>query len=669
MNRAERAALLRAEIERHNRLYHHEDSPEISDTEYDRLFQELVEIEAQDPSLQTPDSPTLRVGSQPSEGFEEHSHLLPMLSLDNAFGEDELRAFDERVKKGLETEDEIEYEIELKFDGLSLSLTYVDGLLVTGATRGDGTTGENITENVRTIRDIPLRLRNGPMGSVEIRGEAVMFKSVFDDLNRTRVEAGEQAFANPRNAAAGGMRQLDSRLAAERKLSFFAYGIGAGDAPGDGTQLGMLQALTEMGFPNRADAMVFKGVKPLMERIAAIIDSRPDLHYGIDGCVIKVNNLADQVKLGSTARGPRWAIAYKFPSEQAFTVLNEVTWQVGRTGVVTPVAELEPVFVGGVTISRATLHNMEEMERKDVRPGDTVIVQRAGDVIPEVVGPVLAKRSESACLAAAPTQCPACGTELTSEEDQVALRCPNKRACPDQLQTGLAHFASRTAMDIEGLGEKQIERFLQEGLITDIASIYRLHEHEEALKEMDRMGEQSIANLLEGIEKSKSQPLARLIFGIGIRQVGSRTSVDLAREFGSLAGLAAASEDDLIEVDEIGPKIAAEISEWFDEDENRSLVTDLQKLGLNPTQEKPEADGLLAGQIIVFTGKLEIKTRKEAEELVQSLGGKASGSVSAKTTLLVAGPGAGSKLKKAQDLGVEVTTEEEFFSRLPEEEA
>jgi DNA ligase (NAD+) len=664
---SDRAAWLRQEIERHNRLYHQHDQPEISDSEFDALLSELKALEDADPTLRTPDSPTLRIGSAPKEGFEQHQHAAPMLSLDNAFGEDELKAFDTKIKRFLDSEDEIEYEVELKFDGLSLSMTYEDGLLTIGTTRGDGETGEVVTENVRTIFDIPLRFQGDSTGPIEVRGEAVMFKDVFAELNAKRAAADEQVFANPRNAAAGGIRQLDSRLAAERRLSFFAYGIGGDPSQLAETQFGLLEWLESLGFRKREDATICQGIDEVYQRVQEIENQRADLPFGIDGCVIKVNSVALQAQLGYTAKGPRWATAYKFAAEQAFTTLNEISWQVGRTGVVTPVAELEPVHVGGVTISRATLHNIEELERKGVRVGDTVIVQRAGDVIPEVVGPVLDKRPPDSKPPQPPARCPACETELVTVEGQVALRCPNSRICPDQIQTRLEHFVSRKAMDIDGLGEKQIERFLEDGLIQDIPSIYRLKEHEETLLEMERMGEQSVANLLAAIEESKTQPLDRLIFGLGIRHIGERTAADLAREFGSLDGLAHASEDELNDVPDIGPIVAGSICEWFDEDENQALVADLRESEINPSVvEKVAEGGRFDGMVVVFTGKLERFGRSEAEKMVVENGGKASGSVSKKTTLLVAGPGAGSKLKKAEELGVEVMTEDQFLASYPE---
>ncbi len=665
---ADRAAQLRDELERHNRLYYQAEAPEISDSEYDALFHELKALEEAHPELRTPDSPTQRVGASPLEGFEQHRHGAPMLSLENVFGEEELQDFDRRIKRFLETEEEITYEAEIKFDGLSMSLTYVDGVLEIGTTRGDGEVGEVVTQNVKLMPTVPLKLKNPVPGRIEIRGEVIMTKAVFEYLNQERSEAGLQVFVNPRNAASGGMRQLDPKLVKKRRLSFFAYGVGQVENPDEipRSQMELMQWLEAQGFPKRDDPRLCTGVAELLAYVAEVQERRADLPYGIDGCVIKVDDTRLQEQLGSTARGPRWAAAYKFPAEQAFTKLEGVGFQVGRTGVITPVAELEPVFVGGVTVSRATLHNFEEVAKKDVRVGDTVIVQRAGDVIPEVVGPVLEKRPKDAVVPEPPEKCPMCETPLVREEGFVALRCPNKRGCPGQIQTQLEHFASRHAMDIDGLGAKQIERFLQESFITDIPSIFRLHEKKDQLLALDRMGEQSVANLLAAIEDVKTRPLDRLIFGLGIRFVGERTAQDLAQEFGSLEALRECTYDQLVEVPDIGPRTASEIEEWFAEQENIELLNQLKEVGVKPTEPEKPTDDAFAGQTFVFTGKLEQFERSKAEALVQKMGGKASGSVSAKTTYIVAGPGAGSKLEKAEKLGVQVLSETEFLAMLPE---
>jgi DNA ligase (NAD+) len=667
MRPEERAAWLRAEIERHNRLYYVEERPEISDDEYDRLFHELKQLEEEDPSLQTPDSPTLRVGAAPVESFGTVRHRLPMLSLDNAFGEGEIRAFDERVRRFLALSDEIEYAAELKYDGLSVSLLYQGSLLVRAATRGDGTTGEEVTANARTVGGVPLRLASPFEGELEVRGEIVMFKSDFEELNRQRLAAGEQPFVNPRNAASGGMRQLDSRLTAQRRLRFLAYGLGFVEEEGElpDTHLGRLDWLQALGFPVRPERRACRGIDEVVQFVDEARVNRAELPFGIDGVVIKVNLIALQEELGSTARGPRWAVAAKFPAEQAMTRLVGIGAQVGRTGAVTPVAELDPVFVGGVTVSRATLHNYEDLARKDVRVGDTVIVQRAGDVIPEVVGPVLDRRPADAVPPLPPTQCPICGAELTRDEGMVALRCPNRKGCEAQIQAKIEHFVSRKAMDIEGLGEKQIARFLSLGWLTDIPGIYRLAERKNQMVELDRMGEQSVDNLLAAIEASKGRPLDRFIFALGIRYVGERTAGDLARAFGTLEEFRRATFDRLVVVPDIGPRTASEIEEWLEAEENQALMDGLIAAGVRPSEAGVPTGDHLAGQTVVFTGKLEKMTREEAEALVVRLGGKPSGSVSKSTTLVVAGPGAGSKLEKAEQLGVPVMDEESFLRSLP----
>lgn len=667
MNPAEEAASLRAKLEHHNRLYYQESSPEISDSEYDELFRRLVEIETAHPELRTPDSPTQQVGSAPSKGFAQHRHGIPMLSLDNAFGHEELRAFDDRVRKGL-GRSEVDYLAELKFDGLSISLTYEDGTLVRATTRGDGTTGEVVTDNARTVEGIPGRLRCDTRGRIEVRGEVVMLKSTFAELNEQRLERGEPVFANPRNAAAGGMRQKDSLLTAQRRLNFFAYGIGAADRsiPLPETQSGLAEWLNDCGFPERKDIKLCRTAEDLIRYSDSVLESRASLPFGIDGCVIKVNSLLDQDDLGMTARGPRWAVAYKFPSEQAFTILREIGANVGRTGIVTPVAELEPVYVGGVTVSRATLHNYEELKKKDVRPGDTVIVQRAGDVIPEVVGPVLDKRPEGALAAVVPMTCPVCGTGLIRDEGYVAVKCPNQKGCSAQIASKILHFASRHALDIDGLGEKQVYRYLELGWLKDVPSIYRLGERQEELKSLDRMGELSTQNLIAAIEDSLNRPLDRFIYGLGIPQVGSRTAGDLAREFRTLAAFRVATQEDLIAIPDIGDRTATMIEEWLKDEENQRVLDELAELGVNPTESEAPVGDQFAGKTFVFTGKLERFTREDAEAAVMKFGGKPAGSVSKATSFVVAGPGAGSKLAKAESLKVPVLTEEEFLALLPD---
>ena len=664
MNPAERAASLRHELEEHNYRYYVLDSPSISDTEYDLKFRELVDLESANPELKAPDSPTQRVGSAPLAGFESNRHRVAMLSLDNAFSADELRAWHERNQKAANAE--IHYLCELKFDGASLSLTYENGVLTTATTRGDGVTGEVVTANAKTIRGVALRLRGIDRGTIEVRGEVVMLKSVFDELNSAKQNRGEQLFVNPRNAASGGLRQLDSRLTAARKLNFFAYGIGAAEGVNlPDSQYETLTTIKNWGFPTRAETKLCRSIEEVIQFIDHTSQVRADLPFGIDGVVIKVDDRRIQEDLGFTARGPRWAIAYKFPAEQAFTRLNAISLQVGRTGNVTPVAELEPVFVGGVTVSRATLHNYDDLARKDVREGDWVIVQRAGDVIPEVVGPDLSRRSAEAVPPSPRTHCPACGTELVRPEGLVFLKCPNTKACPAQISTSLQHFVGRKMMDIEGLGEKQIERFLEHGFLTDSASIFRLKQHRESLIGLDRMGEQSVDNLLKAIEDAKSRPLPKLIFALGIPDVGERGAQDLARAFRTLEALRRVKYDDLVALEGFGPKTASQVELWFEDPENQRLIDDLLAAGVSPVEaEAPQSDQF-AGMTFVFTGKLEKFTREDAEATVMRLGGKAAGSVSAKTTYVVAGPGAGSKLAKAEQLGVKVLTEDEYLAMLP----
>lgn len=664
MSPAERAAELRRVIEHHNLRYYVLDSPEISDSEFDRLFRELQEIERVHPELATTDSPTRRVGAPPVDHFPEYRRRVPMLSLDNAFGEVELRAFHDRVTKALG--EEPDYIVELKFDGASISLTYVDGLLEVAATRGNGAVGEAITENARTVRGIPLRLAEPLPGTIDVRGEVVMFKSVFEELNRGRAERGEQVFANPRNAAAGGLRQLDSRLTAARKLNFFGYAIGAAELEGPfaSTQSGTLSRLRTLGFAVSPESRVVHGFDELWEAVQALERRRLSLPFGIDGAVVKIDRLDLQERMGFTSRGPRGAIAYKFAAEQAFTILRGILTQVGRTGTVTPVADLDPVIVGGVTVTRATLHNYEDLLRKDVRTGDTVIVQRAGDVIPEVVGPVLERRVGDPPPPDEPTQCPECETKLIRKAGEVALKCPN-RHCPAQVAAKIRHYVSRGAMDIEGLGEKLIDRFLELGYLSDVTGIYRLHERREDLIALERLGEQSVDKLLTSIESSKARPLDRLLFGLGIRFVGDRGAHDLAIQFGSLEAVREADYDSLLRTPDIGPRTAGEIAEWFEEEPNRALVDELLRLGVQPLPPERATGSLFAGQTLVFTGALERLTREDAEALVLKLGGKAASSVSKKTTCVVAGPGAGSKLAKAQELGVPVLTEEEFIASLP----
>ncbi|CUU06471.1 DNA ligase (NAD+) [Armatimonadetes bacterium GBS] len=659
---------LRRLIEYHNYRYYVLDQPEISDEEYDRLFRELVELEAQFPDLITPDSPTQRVGAPPLEAFPEHTHREVMLSLDNAFSDEELMAFDQRVKRFLDLPPDtaIEYTCELKIDGLAVSLTYEDGVLTVGATRGDGVRGENVTPNIRTVRQIPLRLRmenlfDAPPPIIEVRGEVYLSYREFERINREREEAGEPLFANPRNAAAGSLRQLDSRITARRHLRFWAYGIGYAEGVEFQSQWEVLQQLKAWGFPVNPHTRLVKGVDQALAYCHEWRARRAELDYATDGVVIKVNDLALRRQLGATQRAPRWAIAYKYPAEQARTVLREVRWQVGRTGVLTPVAIMEPVQVGGVTVSRATLHNLDEIRRKDVRIGDTVIIQRAGEVIPEVVAVVTEARTGQEIEIEPPTTCPVCGARVERVEDEAALRCINL-ACPAQIVERIRHFTSRHAMNIEGVGEKWVQRLFELGYIRDPADLYYLHQHREALVNLERSGEKLVSNILNAIEKSKQAGLDRLIFALGIRHVGEHAARLLAEHFGSLDALMQATEEQLTAIPGIGPETAHEVVEFFARPENREVIEKLRRAGVKMTMERAQPKATpFAGMTFVFTGELQSYTREEAEALVRSLGGRATSSVSRATTYVVAGPGAGSKLQRAIELGIPVLNEEQFL--------
>jgi DNA ligase (NAD+) len=659
---ASRAAKLRRELDRHSYLYHVLDAPEISDADWDAMLRELIELEEQNPGLRTPDSPTQRVGSAPSTKFKPHRHIKPMLSLDNAFSIEELRAFEARCKRALKIDGDVSCVGEPKFDGLSLSLTYVDGVLQTAATRGDGEIGEDVTPNARTIRAIPLRLREPVAGTLEVRGEVLLDKSEFLRINTERRNAGEAEFANPRNAAAGSVRQLDSSVTASRNLRFLAWGVGESRQIVASTQMETYDWLRNVGFPVTKEARLLADIDEAESFANEWIPKRAGLSFEIDGLVFKVNDLSLQQRLGFTSRGPRWAIAYKFVAEQATTKLDDISWSVGRVGTVTPVAELEPVKVGGVTVARATLHNFDDLIRKDVRVGDVVLVQRAGDVIPEVIGPVIDAGHKKRPIPKPPTKCPVCDTKLSRKEGEVALRCPNKR-CPAQVAERIIHFASRGALDIEGLGGKQVVRLLELGFLDDVAGIYRLEERRDDLIQLDRMGELSVSNLLAAIDATRHPQLHKLIYGLGIRHVGERTAYDLAQAFGTLENLRAATYEELLGVKDIGPNTAAEIVEYFQEQENQELLDALAKAGVAAEPVVAQAGGAFTDETVVFTGKLEEMPRDEAEALVRSLGGSATSSVSSATTLVVAGPGAGSKLAAATKLGIPVITEKEFLER------
>ena len=657
---AVRAKALRAAIEEANHRYYVLDAPTISDAEYDRLFRELQDLEAQHPELATPDSPTLRVGAAPLEAFGTVRHRVPMLSLNNAFKDEEVEAFDRRVREGLGA-GPVEYACEPKFDGLAISLVYDRGVFAQGATRGDGYEGEDVTANLRTVKSIPLRLRTAHAPRLlEARGEVIIYRRDFERLNARQREQGAKEFANPRNAAAGGLRQLDSRITASRPLRFFAYGLGETEGLHDAqTQSGVLELLDELGLPVCAERRTVQGVEGLLAYYRELAAKRAGLPYDVDGVVYKVNRLADQERLGFVARAPRFAVAHKFPAEEATTRLIAIEVQVGRTGAITPVARLEPVFVGGVTVTNATLHNEDELHRKDIRVGDTVVVRRAGDVIPEVVRAVPGSRKPHAPLFHVPARCPVCGSAVVRLPDEAVARCTGGLFCPAQRKQALLHFASRRALDIEGLGEKLVDQLVDAGMVKTPADLYALDPA--GLAALERMGEKSAQNVLAALERSKRTTLARFIYALGIRSVGEATARDLARHFGALDPLVAADEEALQEVQDVGPVVAMSIGRFFAEKHNRDVIDALRRHGVRWEEGKarPAAPaGRLAGKTFVLTGTLPDMTRDEAAALITSHGGKVAGSVSKKTDYVVAGADAGSKLAKAQTLGIAVLDED-----------
>ncbi|MCZ8411513.1 NAD-dependent DNA ligase LigA [Achromobacter dolens] len=682
---AETAARLRAEIEQHNVRYYVYDDPSISDAEYDRLMRELQDLEAAHPELVTPESPTQRVGAAPVSAFGSVRHAVPMLSLGNAFDEEDVVAFDRRVTDTLRgagllgPAQQAEYFCELKLDGLAISLRYEDGRLVQAATRGDGQTGEDVTSNIRTIKAIPLQL-SGPAPKVlEVRGEVLMNRADFEKLNAAQAKRDEKVFVNPRNAAAGSLRQLDPRITAKRPLRFFAYGWGEvqglpgsqnglfDEAPAGAAEAAatlpekshgaMLDWLAALGLPvNVKHNHRATGAEGLMAFYAKVGALRPELPYDIDGVVYKVDSLPAQKLLGFVARAPRFALAHKFPAEEATTTLLDIEVQVGRTGAITPVARLKPVFVGGVTVTNATLHNEDEIRRKDVRIGDTVIVRRAGDVIPEVVGAVLEKRPADAREFVMPKACPVCGSAIERLEDETIARCTGGLFCAAQRKQTLWHAASRKALDIEGLGEKLVEQLVDSGRVKSLADLFSLRPLE--LVGLDRMGQKSADNLVAAIDKARAPALGRLLFALGIRHVGETTARDVARHFGSIEAIMDADEDALSSVPDVGPVVAGSIRRFFAEQHNRDVIDQLKAQGVHPVAEAVPQDTTLAGKTFVLTGTLPNWTREEASMRIQAAGGKVSGSVSKKTAYLVAGEDAGSKLTKAQELGVTVLDED-----------
>ncbi|WP_342049823.1 MULTISPECIES: NAD-dependent DNA ligase LigA [unclassified Cupriavidus] len=690
---AERVQWLREELDRHSYQYYVLDAPTIPDADYDALFGELQALETEHPELLTDDSPTQRVGGAPLAAFDAVRHRVPMLSLNNGFEDDDVVNFDRRCAQGLgrpapvpvpaadapqdlfsqaeETarvpDNAVEYACELKFDGLAMSLRYEGGKLVQAATRGDGETGEDVTANVRTIKAIPLKLRGEAPAVLEVRGEVFMYREDFDKLNARQAEAGEKTFVNPRNAAAGSLRQLDPRITAKRPLSFFAYGLGelqGADRPV--THSVMLDGFARLGLPVCAERRVVKGAPGLLAFYRDIGARRDQLPYDIDGVVYKVNALAEQEQLGFVSRAPRFALAHKFPAQEMTTIVEDIEVQVGRTGAITPVARLAPVFVGGVTVTNATLHNEDEIRRKDVHIGDTVIVRRAGDVIPEVVAVVAERRPADARAFVMPTACPVCGSHIEKLEGEAIARCTGGLICAAQRKQALLHFAQRRAMDIEGLGDKLVEQLVDQGIVRTPADLYKLGVMK--LAALDRMADKSAANIVEAIERSRTPMLNRFIFALGIRHVGESTAKDLAKHFGRLQAVMDADEAALLEVNDVGPVVAQSIANFFAEEHNRQVIEDLLASGVTPSESEPAArvPAPLAGKTFVLTGTLPTLSREEAKERLEALGAKVAGSVSKKTDYVVAGAEAGSKLEKAQSLGVAVIDEDGMLALLAE---
>jgi len=671
---------LRQEIRHHEECYYILHAPEMSDQEFDRLLHELERLEAEHPDLVTPDSPTQRVAGRPTENFPTVEHLAPMLSLDNAYNEAELRAFDERVRKGAGLGDApVQYVAELKIDGLSIALTYEDGRLVRGATRGDGFRGEDVTPNVRTIRAIPLSLRDGPPGRVEVRGEVYLPRGSFDRVNREREARGDPVFANPRNAAAGAMRNLDPSLVAQRGLSAFVYQLvnpAAGDRPAGasldgGSHAAMLKALSDWGLPVERHHRPCRGIDEVIAYCTEWAEGRREMQFDTDGVVVKVDELALRERLGATAKFPRWATAFKFPAQQAHTRLLRIAVNVGRTGANTPYAVLEPVFVAGSTVSMATLHNAEDIARKDIREGDTVVIEKAGDVIPRVVAPVLGLRPADSRPWVMPLECADCGSALHRDEEEVVWRCDNS-SCPARLRRGLEHFASRSAMNIEGLGESLVDQLIDRGLVRDFGDLYRLQseqlEHLVVTPRSDRAVPRKLGkvgrNVVEQIDRSKGNDASRLLYGLGIRHVGEKAASTLTRHFRTIPAILDASVESLQTIPEIGPTVAAAVRAFADEPHNSALVEKLAGAGVNMSSLQPApgatGPGPLSGKTFVLTGTLATMTREEATEAIERLGGKVSGSVSRKTSYVVAGEEAGNKLQKGEKLGVPILSEEQF---------
>ena len=660
-----RAVVLRAEIGEHNQRYYVLDDPQIPDAEYDRLFRELEDIEAEFPQLRSVDSPTQRVGSTPVEKFLPVEHVVPMLSLSNAFTDEDIRNFDRRSRETLELTT-IEYSAEPKFDGLAVNLRFERGIFVRGATRGDGSTGEDVTQNLRTIRNIPLRLSGSAPEILDVRGEVILYKDDFELLNHRQREAGNKEFVNPRNAAAGSLRQLNPKITASRPLRFLAYGLGHILPQNQFRKHSeTLSWLKSLGIPVSTEARIVTGPDGLQTYYESLQLRRESLPYEIDGVVYKINETALQERMGFVARAPRFAIAYKFPAQEALTVVLDIDIQVGRTGALTPVARLSPVFVGGVTVTNATLHNEEELRRKDIWIGDTVVVRRAGDVIPEVVRSLPERRPGTARTFAMPTRCPICGSAVSRPSDEAVARCTGGAVCPAQRKQALMHFASRRAMNIEGLGDKLIDQIVDAGLVTTAADIYSLSQ--QSLVDLPRMGEKSAKNVIESILNSRRTTLARFIYALGIRNVGEATAAELARYFGNLNALMVADIEQLQDVPDIGPTVSESLCDFFADTRNRDNIDRLQAAGVSWDETlagSGQSRGPLSGHTFVLTGTLRTMTRDEARVRIEQSGGKVLGSVSKKTKWVVAGEDAGSKLEKAHALGVSVIDENELLGLL-----
>lgn len=660
-----RVAELNQLLHEYGHAYYVLDNPVVPDAVYDQLLHELIALEKENPDLIYPDSPTQRVGGEVLSGFQKVTHQYPMLSLGNTFNESDLNDFDRRVRSVIG--DNFSYVCELKIDGLAISLRYEDGIFIQGATRGNGTIGEDITENLKTVRSVPLRLKE--QVTIEARGECYMPKRSFTNLNKARAEKGEELFANPRNAAAGSLRQLDPKVAASRNLATFIYAIGgSGEAYGLTSHSEALNYMDQLGFQTNHERRNCKDIKEVMAYIEEWTEKRPTLPYEIDGIVIKVDNYAQQAELGNTVKVPRWSIAYKFPAEEVVTTVLDIDLTVGRTGVVTPTAILEPVQVAGTTVQRATLHNEDIIREKDIRIRDKVIIRKAGDIIPEVVSVLFDQRSEESEPFAMPTHCPVCESELVRIEGEVALRCVNPQ-CFAQIAEGMAHFVSRNAMNIDGCGEKVVEQLLKSNLVKDVSDLYHLQVEE--LVQLDRMGEKSATNLVNAIAESKKNSLERLLFGLGIRHVGAKAAKLIAEEFETMDRLMTVTEEELVNVFEIGEKMADSIVSYFESEDVQALITRLREAGVNMTYlgKKVNAEEIVSvfsGKTIVLTGKLEQLTRQEAKEKIEELGGKVTGSVSKKTDLVIAGAEAGSKLTKAEQLGIEVWNEDRLIEELTE---